>query len=188
MVVKRGVDCLLEGTNANGRDLYEELAKHDWDSKAFMYGRVVNKHARHNLCFDEEGQVPDYESGKGRVVAWSDSPLLREVRNQLSTFISKGSELAAEGNYYYDVNKCGIGFHGDAERKKVIALRVCSGKCHPLHYQWFHKGNPIGKRAVIELEDRDLYVMSEKTVGTDWKKKLIPTLRHATGIEKFTKI
>ena len=58
-----------------------------------MYGRVVNKHARHNLCFDEEGQVPDYESGKGRVVAWNDAPLLREVRNRMSNFIIKGRDL-----------------------------------------------------------------------------------------------
>ena len=50
-----------------------------------------------------------------------------------------------------------------------------------MHYQWFVKGDPIGKRAIIELEDRDLYVMSAKTVGTDWKKKIVPTLRHATG-------
>ena len=86
------------------------------------------------------------------------------------------------------MNKCGIGFHGDAERKRVIALRLSSGKCYPLHYQWFKNGKPIGKRAIVELEDRDFYVMSAKTVGTDWKKKLIPTLRHATGAEKFTKI
>lgn len=30
--------------------------------------------------------------------------------------------------------------------------------------------------------------MSEKAVGSDWKKKNIATLRHATGCEKFTKI
>jgi hypothetical protein len=30
--------------------------------------------------------------------------------------------------------------------------------------------------------------MSEKAVGTDWKKKVIPTLRHATGAAKFTTI
>jgi hypothetical protein len=30
--------------------------------------------------------------------------------------------------------------------------------------------------------------MSEKAVGSDWKKKKIATLRHATGSEKFTKI
>ena len=73
------------------------------------------------------------------------------MRNQLSSYLPNGSDLAAEGNYYYDVNKCGIGFHGDAERKRVIAIRLCSGKCYPLHYQWFLKGDPIGKRAIVEL-------------------------------------
>lgn len=29
-----------------------------------------------------------------------------------------------EGNYYYDINKTGIGFHGDSERKKVIAISL----------------------------------------------------------------
>ena len=187
-MVKKGADCLLEGSKANGRDLFEELAKLEWDSKAFMYGRVVSKHARHNLCFDEEAQQPDYESGKGRVIPWKEAPLLKDLREQLSTYLPQGSELTAEGNYSYDVNKCGIGFHGDAERKRVIAIRLCSGKCYPLHYQWFHKGKPVGKRVLVELEDRDLYVMSEKAVGWDWKKKLVPTLRHATGVDKYTKI
>lgn len=31
-------------------------------------------------------------------------------------------------------------------------------------------------------------MMSEKAVGTDWKKKLTYTLRHATGCSKFTTI
>ena len=30
--------------------------------------------------------------------------------------------------------------------------------------------------------------MSQKTTGNDWKKRLIPTLRHATGCEKFTTV
>ena len=80
-----------------------------------MYGRVVNKYARHNLCFDNEEKQPDYESGKGRVVAWTNVPLLKEFRNKMDAFLPKdSSDLAGEGNYYYDVNKCGIGFHGDA--------------------------------------------------------------------------
>jgi len=59
-------------------------------------------------------------------------PLLNVLRKNLDTYIPNGSELQAEGNYYYDVNKCGIGFHGDAERKKVVAVRLCTGKCYPL--------------------------------------------------------
>jgi hypothetical protein len=43
---------------------------------------------------------------------------------------------------YYDVSKCGIGFHGDAERIKVIAIRL--GESMPLHYQWFQNSKPVG--------------------------------------------
>lgn len=82
------------------------------------------------------------------------------MREKLGSYIKGAEDLTAEGNFYYDINKCGIGFHGDGERKKVIALRLCNGKCHPIHYQWFLRGKPIGKRAIIELDDRDLYVMS----------------------------
>lgn len=76
-------------------------------------------------------------------------PLLGEIRKKLPKYILHSEELAAEGNYYYDTSKCGIGFHGDAERKKVVALRLCHGKAHPIHYQWFQKGKPIGERAQI---------------------------------------
>ena len=138
-MVRKGVECLLSHTGHGGRELFEELAKLDWDRKALMYGRVVNKHARHNLCFDDEGQEPDYENGKGRVVAYKDVPLLRELRLALGKYLKEGETLAGEGNYYYDVDKCGIGFHGDAERKKVVAIRLCNGKCYPIEYQWFLK-------------------------------------------------
>ena len=32
-------------------DMYNEQTKLEWDTKAYMYGKVVNKHARHNLCY-----------------------------------------------------------------------------------------------------------------------------------------
>jgi hypothetical protein len=41
---------------------------------------------------------------------------------------------------------------------------------------------------IFPLDDGDIYVMSEKAVGTDWKKKVIYTLRHSTGCAKFTTI
>lgn len=39
--------------------------------------------------------------------------------------------LEAEGNKYYDVNKCGIGFHGDTERKKVTVATF--GESREIH-------------------------------------------------------
>ncbi len=87
---------------------------------------------------------------------------------------------------YYDNSKCGIGFHGDGERRKVIALRL--GDSLPICYQWFKDGNPCGNRQDIIINGGDIYIMSEKAVGTDWKKKKIWTLRHAAGCSKFIKL
>jgi alkylated DNA repair dioxygenase AlkB len=190
LIIRRGVDCLLEDEGVTTDQLFEELVDLEWDSKALMYGRVVNKTARHNLCFSEIEQKPDYENGMGRIIPYSNVPLLSSIRNNLSKYLKisadktyNTSDLQAEGNYYYD-DTCGIGFHGDSERKLVIGIRL--GYSPPLHYQWYHMNEPVGSRAKIPLKHGDIYVMSEKAVGTDWKKKTIHTLRHATGSKRFT--
>ena len=94
---------------------------------------------------------------------------------------NKATALKAEGNYYFNAQKCGIGFHGDLERRRVIGLRL--GATMLLHYQWHYRGERVGNRIVLTLNHGDLYVMSEKAVGTDWHKKIIYTLRHAAGVE-----
>jgi hypothetical protein len=63
--------------------------------------------------------------------------------------------------------------------EKIESARL--GASLPLHFQWYLEGG-IGERILIPL---DMYVMSEKAVGTDWKKRKIKTLRHATGCEAF---
>jgi len=86
---------------------------------------------------------------------------------------------------YDDVNRNGIGWHGDGERRKVVGVRI--GESMPLCYRWFHMGTPIGSQFTTQLNHGDLYIMSDKAVGNDWKKKLIPTLRHSAGAAKYTK-
>ena len=80
---------------------------------------------------------------------------------------------------YHDAKNCGVGFHGDDERRIVISVRL--GCENNLQYQWFYKQLPIGERANIVLEHGDMYVMSEKAVGTDYKTLSKPILRHAAG-------
>lgn len=153
------------------------------DKKAFMYGRVVNKKARHNLCFSDFEQAPDYENKKGTVVNFSKLPFLSQVREVLPEIVGgKLDKLQCEANYYYDVRSTFIGFHGDTERKIVVAIRL--GADFPLHYQWFKESKPVGKLFTRVLSNGDVYFMSEKAVGSDWKKKKIYTLRHAAGMEK----
>ena len=186
LIIKDGVNVLLSDISKTADDLFDELKGLDWDKKAKMYGRIVNKHARYNLCLDYQAQEPDYQDGKGRIIPYDQVPLSKHIKDQLGEIINGGNDLTGELNNYQDIRKMGIGFHGDAERLKVIAVRV--GEPLPIHYQWFYKGLPVGERAMIGLGHGDMYIMSQKTTGNDWKKKNIYTLRHATGCSKFTTI
>ena len=160
--------------------MFEEHAALEHDKKAFMYGRVVNKKARWNLCFDDVGHDPDYAAGKGRVIAYDELPLTKAFRASFEgRFGPKAAELKGEGNYYYNLKKCGIGWHGDTERRKVIAVRL--GASMPIHFRWYHRSEPVGDVITIPLHGGDLYIMSEKAVGNDWKLRSKWTLRHAAG-------
>ena len=200
LVVRNGIDALL-GYAGAADDLYKEQNDLEKDTKAFMYGRVVDKKARHNLCFDQKSQEPDYENGKGRIVGYEEVPITAAVRETIQSILPIENAIV-EGNYYFDIDKCYIGFHGDAERRKVIGMRL--GASFKFHYQWY--GTPeydeeetkkakaknssardrftkkmLGPRFEITLNHGDFYVMSEKAVGTDWMSKKEITLRHAAG-------
>lgn len=184
MIIQKGLDAILKETGSNSDAFFQEQDVLEKDTKAWSRGRVVNKTARYNLCFGENAQEPDYENKKGRIIPFSDVPLLSHVRSKLGEIIGdKSKDLMVEGNYYYDISKCGISFHGDSERRKVIGVRV--GSELPLHFQWFSRFEPIGDRVELSLEHGDIYIMSEKAVGTDWKKSSILTLRHAAGAPKY---
>lgn len=189
LIIRDGVNKILQNCSEyTHSDMFTEQINLDLDKKAWMRGRVVNKHARWNVCFDDEGRDPDYEDKKGRIVSYDDVPITKMLLSQITTYFGdKAHNLKGEGNYYYDRNSCGIGFHGDSERRKVIGIRLGNGPSSPLHFQWYINSESIGNRIILPLNGGDMYVMSEKAVGTDWKKKKIYTLRHATGSDKYIK-
>lgn len=192
LVIRNGVNIIfkdlgLDETEFNHKKMFEEQSRLDVDKKVFLYGRVVNKHARWNLCFDNKSQDPVYEKGKGRIISFTDVPITNKLVKSFPIYFGdKASDLKGEGNYYFDKTKCGIGFHGDSERRKVLAVRL--GSNLDIHYQWFKDGKSCGKQIIVPLNGGDIYLMCEKAVGTDWKKKKIYTLRHATGCNKYTTI
>jgi hypothetical protein len=190
LIIRDGVNKLIGScSDFTHEKILEEHIGLNVDKYAWMKGRVVNKHARWNLCFDEESREPDYENKKGRIVGYDVIPITQMLLSQIRNYFGpKTVGLKGEGNYYYDKSKCSIGFHGDSERRKVIGVRLGNGESTPLHYQWFKNGEAVGKRIVLPLNGGDMYVMNEKAVGTDWKKRSIYTLRHATGCEKYTNI
>jgi len=183
LVIRQGVQHIL-GENTT-TELIKENDVLTMDKHALMKGRVVNKLARWNLCFADEDQEPNYEDGKGRIVAWKHIPRMTRIRNVIAEW-TEDVLLNAEANYYYDISKCGIGYHGDAERKKVVAIRM--GASMPLYYKWYQNSIPVSEPIKVTLNDGDMYIMSEKAVGFDWLKKKVATLRHATGCSKYTDV
>jgi len=133
----------------------------------------------------------------------------------LGPFGYKVHRQFAELNKYYDAS-CGIGWHGDVERGhgdragSVNCLKV--GRAIPLCFGWYRNSRPVpgpsdlpvsghfpmatkkGKgwqsttavRSLL-LGHGDLYMMSRKAVGHDWKKKDY-ALRHSAGHWSYTKI
>lgn len=182
LIIRNGANIFVKPPDL----LWEELRNLTYDKHALMYGKVCQKHARHNLCFSDVDQTAKYEEGKGTIISFAHIPYLSHMRNNLSILLgTKANNLVAEANYYYNVDKCGIGYHGDAERKIVVGLRL--GKSFPLSYYWHMGKTRISQKIEFNLNHGDIYVMDEKTCGFDYKRKIVPTLRHAAGCDKYTK-
>jgi len=182
LVIKNGLQLMLGDKTPD--DLMAEQGALETDKKAFHRGKVVNKRARYNLCFSDFDQDPDYENKKGTVINFARLPLLKKVRDYISANFqsTKTVDLQCEGNYYYDINKTYIGFHGDAEREIVIGCRL--GCDFPLYYLWYNRCKKVGDITEVMLSHGDIYVMSDKAVGRDWKKSSLFTLRHGAGLLK----
>jgi hypothetical protein len=192
--------------------IYKECIEDKWDSKYLdpnkyrteikdgkeikVRGKVMNKLARNNLCYVAGmNQNPDYIEGKGTIIDLNTKTTLNnevvKLRTTLQNALLEGGSDSkveinvVEGNRYYDLKKTGIGFHGDTERVVVICLTIGGGGCYPMRFQWFKDGMPIGNSIDLALNDGDVYVMSEKAVGADWKLRSKYTLRHSAGAEKY---
>lgn len=179
LIVRDGAKAFLGDDTVD--ELYVEQQDLDWDTQYWndRQKKVMNKQARRNLCYADMYQGPDYENKKGTVYDFKDIPLTAKLRKKLDYYLgSKAKDLFAEGNCYFN-KKSNIKWHGDAERKIVIAFRL--GETMPIKYQWFRRNDPVSKVFEIDIHSGDMYVMSEKATGYDWKQTKIHTLRHAAG-------
>jgi len=196
------------------KEIYCEISGDKWDAEYLdrnkyrtemvegvetrIRGRRMNKLARTNLCYvPDREQEPAVMEGKGRIVDLKKRAILYKAVTLLHKQIGDGLiEIGSntkveinvvEGNRYYNLKNTGIGFHGDTERVIVICISIgCDN--YPMRWQWFKDGMPIGDTIDISLNCGDVYIMSEKAVGSDWKFRSIYTLRHAAGAKKYTSL
>lgn len=196
ILIMRGcaAKILEENGEYNNKALYEESDALNWDKKVLSrYKKVVNKRQRYNLVVSDYDQKPSYEEGKGTIISYDKVPLLAAIKETLPLILGpKAENMVGEGNNYYVAGKTGIFWHGDVERRRVVGLRL--GEKMSLWFRWYHRGSPVegineedpdsgpdGNILKFELENNDIYVMSEWAVGTEWKKTTLYTLRHCAG-------
>ena len=178
--VENGAKCFCDPDN-----MYKEQVKLTPD-KTYFDGRrkkVLNMRARYNLTFGEEAVEPDIDNKVGKQVAFEDVPETEKIRIGLEeAFGEKAAGLRAEGNYYFEPKKCGIGKHGDRERGIVICASL--GEPMLMHFEWFYRCKPRGKKVEFPKNHGDLYAMSAHAVGQNWMKSSTWQLRHAVGHDR----
>ena len=165
----------------------KELSSYEWDRKYFDTRRqkVLNKHARANVCYGKNGRASDFENKKGTIVGFDQSPLVERLLRVVEILMND-KDLIVEGNQYDDVDKNGIGPHGDTERVLVACLRV--GEAMTMKFGMFNDCLMKGKSFKTIINGGDLYFMSEEAVGAEWKYRSKWTWRHAAGAKKYLKM
>ena len=164
----------------------KELSSYEWDRKYFDTRRqkVLNKHARANVCYGKTGRASDFENKKGTIIGFDQSPLVGKLLKVVEMLMDE-QDLIVEGNQYDDATKNGIGPHGDTERVLVACLRV--GYEMPMKFGMFWNCLMRGKSFETVINGGDLYFMSEEAVGARWKSKSKWMWRHAAGAKKILK-
>jgi hypothetical protein len=172
------------------------------DDRFVNFQRVTQKKARQNAEIGPVGYASELAScplgsrpGKvlsGVVISYDILPNIKRIQQGLHRVLgAKAKDLLAEVNFYGQIRggtqkplkECGIGFHGDGERKDVVC--VILGASKEIHFNAFSGTRPIGERLIVEVGSADIYIMDEAATGNSWvKDRRVPDpqhYRHAAG-------
>jgi alkylated DNA repair dioxygenase AlkB len=185
LIIRNAADLFL-GKNSADKLLHEQ-DNIQYDKKYFDNRRkkTLNKRARYNIVFGEQEVLHSDDYKTFSIKAFQNLPYLNQIKNKLHNILGdKANNLNAEGNYYYE-KQSGIGFHGDAERKIVICLSL--GNSSTLRYAWRmpKTSEHYGESIDIQVNHGDMYIMSEKATGFDWKLRSKVRIVHAAGSNKY---
>jgi alkylated DNA repair dioxygenase AlkB len=147
--------------------------------------RKLKKIARHNAVFGDKHVEPSEDYKQSTVIAYDEVPLFKKLRERLPEVLGeKARELNSEGNHYYN-GKSGIGYHGDSERKRVVCCSL--GDSTVLRFYWRRpRESDVGSEVFeFPIQHGDIYIMSEKASGYDWRMRSRYRLVHAAGTASY---
>ena len=184
--IKGGINLLMGSATYADEMLLEQMSvqydKFYWDRRRV---KMLKKIARHNAVFGERHIEASEDYRQSTVIGYDEVPLFQKVRDVLpEVFGEKARGLQSEGNHYYD-RKSGIGFHGDSERKRVICCSL--GTPTSLYFYWRGRGSSeaVSQKFDFKLVHGDMYIMSEKATGFDWRMRSRYRLVHGAGASAY---
>ena len=188
LVIRNGANALTDDP-AMADKMLEEHRGLEYDTTTLLRKKVCVARSRRNLHFADEGRPEDMANGQNTVVPWSSVPANAECRRVLTELLETADVASAVANYYPDPAKCGIGWHGDAERRQTIMVRLGAGSdTRPIHFLWCERGEAVAAPITINLAHGDVMVPCAKAVGTDYRTMTRPTVRHGTGYPSGTSV
>lgn len=152
------------------------------DSKKAIFNKQYNVNdaifAKKNFVLDTTNE----DFVEATINAFADLPMMQKMRKVLGSIVGVAKDLNAEGNFYEVNTKSQIGYHGDTERTVVIC--VCLGLKGKLTYAWRapNSSENLAERSFV-LNSGDIYFMSEKAAGGDWKKRKLWRMVHKAESE-----
>lgn len=189
LVIRNAANIFLEDKYGKNKLFMEQQNSVVYDNKYWDNRRrkTLNKRARRNTVFGDSDIQHSDDYKQFTVNGFNRLEFLNRVRQKLVTYLGeKANNLNAEGNWYFE-DKSGIGFHGDSERKIVICLSL--GTTSKLRYCWRMPGTSVkwGEPIDIIVNHGDIYIMSEKATGYDWRSRSKVRVVHAAGNAKYLK-
>jgi alkylated DNA repair dioxygenase AlkB len=181
LVLRDGAQLLLRDVPSALDALLGEQRGVAYDEMFFDRGRLKHKRARHNVVFGPQGRTHSEDYRECTIMPFASVPVLDRFRRALPGLLGDGAcGLCAEGNRYF-ARGSGIGFHGDSERKVVICLSL--GASSVLRYHWRMPGSSEHTLQPVDIRvsHGDVYVMSEKATGWDWRRRSRVRVVHAAG-------
>jgi len=194
LVIKNGIELLIKPDEA--AKLYQEQDEIRYDGRFFDKGRLKIKRAHKNMLFAAERQDASDDYTQATVTAFSEVPLLNKIRTSIQSLLGdRTADLEVDGTKYhtsfYEKGDDGkpmkkhsnMGWHGDDNKKIVVGM--CLGASATLSFIWRLPGsqkNSTDTRVTVPLAHGDVYVMSEKTIGSDWKSSSLLRCLHSVDL------
>jgi hypothetical protein len=155
-------------------DLYQTLLSVDWDKKVLLRNKVVNRIGKYVISIHDEAQEPNYEQGQYRVLSYNELEDLKVVKNNVNKIVNQNN-LLCKGDYNYNHEKLKLKYQG-GKVNNMICIHL--GDPIQLSYKWFFSNKAVSESTGFTLNHGDLYIMSEKATGHDYKLKKNPILKY----------